>query len=92
MRALARQRVGRVENAQLEQLPCVVPFVQCVADVEAFVALKADQIGTERGSHRPGERGLADAGLALEEQRPFEPKRQKQRNRQTAIRDVMLIG
>ena len=39
-----------------------------------------------------GKRGLADAGLAFEEERPLQAKRQKQRNRQAAVRDVVLAG
>ena len=37
-----------------------------------------------------GERRLADAGLALEEQRPLQPQREKQRHRQAAVGDVVL--
>ena len=77
-RARPIERVGRVENAQFEELARVVPLVQRVTDVEAFIALEANQIGAERGGHRSGQRGLADAGLALEEQRPFQAERQKQ--------------
>ena len=70
--------MGRVENAQLEELARVVPLVERVTDVEAFIALEANQIGAERGGHRAGQRGLAHAGLALEEERPFQAERQKQ--------------
>ena len=73
---------GRVEDPQLEQLARVVPFVERVADVEAFVALQANQIGVERGGDRGGQRGLADARLALEKQRSFQAQREKQRNRE----------
>ena len=84
--------MGRVENAQFEQLARVVPLVQRVADVEPFVALQANQIGAERGGHRGGQRGLADAGLALEEQRPLQAEREKQRNGKAAVRHVVLVG
>ena len=39
-----------------------------------------------------GQRRLADAGLALEEQRPFQAERQKQRHRQATVRHVVLVG
>ena len=91
-RALAIERVGGVENAQLEQLSRVVPLVQRVADVEPLVALQANEIGVERGRHRAGQRGLADAGLALEEQRPLQAKREKQGDRQAAVRHVVRGG
>ena len=63
-----------------------------MADVEAFVALQANQIGAERGGHRAGQRGLADAGLAFEEQRPFQAQREKQRDGEAAVRDVVRGG
>ena len=91
-RAVSIERVGRVEDPQLEQLTRVVPLVERVPDVEALVALKADQVGVERGGHRGGQRGLADARLALEEQRPFQAQREKQRNNQPGIRDVAFGG
>ncbi len=77
----ARSRVegvAHVEDAQLEQLARVVPLVEGVSDVEAFIALEANQIGAERRGGGGGERGLADAGFALEKQRPFQAKRQEQ--------------
>ena len=90
MRLFAVQLAGRVEDAQLEQLARVVPLVDGVADVEAFVALQANQIGVERGGNRAGERGLADAGLALEKQRASEAQGQEQRDSQALVGDVVL--
>ena len=78
MRVLAIERVGGIQNAQLEKLARVVPLVQRVADVEAFIALEANQIGAERGRRCAGKRGFADAGLALQIQRPLQTERQKQ--------------
>jgi len=84
--------VGRVEDAQLEQLARVVPFVERVADVEPLVALEANQVGLERRGDGGGERGLADAGLALEEQRPLQAQRQEQRDREATVGDIVLVG
>src|SRR5262249_9468346 len=92
VRTVARQRVRRIEDAELEQLPRIVPFVQRVTDVEPLVALQADQIGPERRSQRPGERRLPDAGLSFEEQRPFETQREKERHGETAVRYVSVLG
>ncbi len=92
MRAGAIERLGCVEDSQLEQLTRVIPFVQRVTDVEAFVALKTDEIGVERRGGRGGERSLADARLTFEKERPFQPQRQEQRDRQPAIGDVLLGG
>ncbi len=77
-RAFPIERVGRVEDAQFEELSRVVPLVERVTHVQALVALQANQIGAERGRHRAGQRGLADAGLALEKQRALQAKREKQ--------------
>jgi hypothetical protein len=49
-----------------------------VTHVQAFVALQADEIGAQRGRRRAGERGLADAGLALEKQRALQAQREKE--------------
>ena len=61
------------------------------ADIESFVTLQADQVGAERRGNRGGERGLADAGLALEKQRALQLQRQEQRHRQRAIGHVVLL-
>ena len=90
LRAGAVQRAGGLEDAQLEELPRVVPLVDRVRDVEPFVALQPDQIGLERGGDRAGERRLADAGLAFEKQRPAEPERQEERHREAVVGDVVL--
>ena len=39
-----------------------------------------------------GQRRLADAGLALEEQRPAEPQGEEQRHGQPAVADIVLLG
>ena len=69
--AVAIERVRAFEQPDLENLARVVPLVHRVADVEAFVALQADQFGVERRRQHLGDFGLADAGFALEEQRPL---------------------
>ena len=61
-------------------------------DVEPLVALETNQIGFERRGRGGGERRLADAGLALEEERPLQPEREEQGNGQTSIRHVVLRG
>ena len=83
---------GRFQDPQLEQLARVVPLVHRVADVEAFVALQANQIGIERRGDRCGQRGLADAGFALEKQGASEAQGQKQRNSQALVGDVVVVS
>jgi hypothetical protein len=63
-----------------------------VTDVQSLITLQPNQIGVECRRHRTGQRRLADAGLALEEQRAFQAQRQEQGNSQTLIRDVVRGG
>ena len=86
------ERVGGVENPEFEQLTRIIPFIQCMADVQAFVALKTDQIGGERGGRSRSKRRLTYTCFSLEKQRPLEAKREKQRDRKTAIGHIMLVG
>ena len=60
---------ARLEQPDLEHLARVVPLVDRGVDVEALVALEADEPGAEGRGQDLGQLGLADAGLALEEQR-----------------------
>ena len=92
-RAVARSSSpDGLEDAQLDELPRVVPLVHGVRDVEPFVALQPDEIGLERSRDRARQRGLADAGLALEEQRPAEPEREEEGDGQAVVGDVVLRG
>ena len=88
--AVAIDGVGGLQQPHLEQLAGVVPLVDRVVDVQPFVALEADQLGAQRRRQRPGDRGLADAGFALEEQRPAQREREIHRHRQRAVGDVAL--
>jgi hypothetical protein len=91
MCVLAAERTRGVENTELQQLACVVPLVDGVADVEAFIALETNQVGVECGSGGGGQRRLADAGLALQEERSSQPEGQKQRDGQALIRHIALV-
>jgi len=92
MRARAIERVRRVEDPELEQLARIIPLVDRLPDVEAFIALKTDQIGLERRGSRRCECRLADTGLTLEKKRAIETERQKQRDGKAPIGDVMVFG
>ena len=71
-----------------EELALIVPLVERGVLVEALVALQADQLGAVHGGERLGDLGLADAGLAFEQQRPLEELHQPQRGRDVAVGDV----
>src|SRR5712671_7160829 len=85
---LDRVRVLPLARLDGEQLALIVPFIQRGVLVEAFVALQADELGPMHGSQRLGDLGLADAGLALEQQRPLEVFHQPERRRDVAVGDV----
>ena len=80
---------ARLEQPDLEHLARVVPLVHRRVDVEALVALQPDQARAERRGEDLGELGLADARLALEQQRAAELQRQEDGRRERAVRDVV---
>src|SRR5690348_7725917 len=71
-----------------EKLALVVPFVERGALVEALIALQADQLTLMHRRQRLGDLGLADAGLAFEQQRPLEEVHEPQRRREVAVGDI----
>ena len=77
-------------EAYFEDLPRVIPVIDRGRDVEAFIALKPDQLPVERGCESLRDLGLAHTGLALDEQGLPQAKRKKQRDREGAIGDIAL--
>ena len=67
-----RRRAGgdRLDRAQMQDLAREVPVVERLRRVDALVALQPDQLRAPDLGQRRGQRGLADAGLALQQQRP----------------------
>ena len=61
-------------------------------DVDALVALEPDQAGAEHVGERLRDLGLADAGLALEQQRLAERERDVQHGREPAIGEVGALA
>ena len=72
---LAQRLAARVGQPDAEQLAGVVPLVERLGRVDPLVALQADQRRVEHGRERLGRLGLADARLALEQQRLGQPQR-----------------
>src|SRR5919202_371599 len=60
---------GGAAGPQLQQLARVVPVVEGVVDVDALIALQADERRAHGGGQRLGELGLAHARLTLHQQR-----------------------
>ena len=81
-----------LEQADLEHLARVVPLVDGRVDVQALVALEPDEPGAEAGREDLRELGLADAGLALEQQRAPELQREEHGRGQRAVRDVVAAA
>jgi hypothetical protein len=79
-----------LEDPELEELAWIIPFVDGVADVEAFVALQTNQVGAECAGDGGRERRLPDSRFAFKEQRTAKPKRQKERHRETVVGHIML--
>ena len=76
-------------DADRDHLRGVIPLVDRRRDVEPLVALQPDQPAPERRRQHLGDLGLADAGLAFEEQRPAHAQRQEQHRRQRAVGEVI---
>ena len=63
-------------GADGDHLRGIVPLVDRGGDVEPLVALQPDQPAAERLRQHLGDLGLADAGLAFQEQRPAHLQRE----------------
>ena len=57
-------------DADGDHLRRVVPLIDRGRDIETLIALQPDQAAAERRRQHLGDLGLADAGLAFEENRP----------------------
>ena len=86
------RRVPGLGGADREDLAGVIPVVERLVDVDALVALQADQPRALRGRERLGDLRLADPGLALEQQRLLERDGQEDRGRQPPVGEVALAG
>jgi hypothetical protein len=62
-----------------------------VCDVEALVALEADQARAEDARHRLRRLGLADACFAFEQQGLLELEREEEDGREAAVGEVRLL-
>ena len=82
-------RALRLGQPDREQLARVVPLVQRLARVDALVALQPQQRRLQHARQRLGGLGLADAGLALEQDRLRQPDREEQRGGEPAVGEVV---
>ena len=77
---------------QVEQLAGVVPVVHGLRGVDALVALEPDQLAVRPRRQHLGDLGLADAGLALEQQRSLERQGEEDRGGQSLVGEVPVLG
>ena len=85
-------RAAGLGGAQVQQLAGVVPLVHGLVGVEALVALEPDQLAARPRRDGLGDLGLADTGVALEQQRPLQPEREEDRRGQPLVGEVALTG
>ena len=76
----------------VQQLARVVPFVDGLGGVDALVALQAQQLAAGPAREHLGHLGLADSGLALEEQWAVEPQGQEDGGGQALVGQVAVLG
>ena len=76
-------------DADGDHLRGVVPFVDRGSEVEPFIALQPDEPARERAREHLGDLGLADAGLAFEEQRPPHLEREKEHGRERPVGEII---
>ena len=90
--ALPIDHVGRLGDPDLEHLARVVPLVGGLREVEPLVALQPDEAPAQRRGEHLGHLGLADAGLALEEERAAEAQREVEGGGEAPVGDVPARG
>ena len=89
---LAQRRAAGVRQPDAQQLAGVVPLVERLRRVDPLVALQADQRRVEHGGQRPRRLRLADARLALEQQRLGQTQAEEHRRRQALVDEVVDAG
>ena len=86
---LARPATAGLGHSNLDHLAGVVPLVDGGGDVQPLVTLQPDEAPPEGIGEHLCDLGLADARLALQEQRSLEPERQEHRGGKAPIRHVV---
>ena len=93
---LAPEQVGlalaQLGGAHGDELARVVPLVEGLAGVDPLVALEADQLAAEQGRQHLGDLGLADPGLALQQQRLVQVQGQVDGGGQAPVGQVGVAG
>jgi hypothetical protein len=76
----------------VEELAGVVPLVDGLGGVDPLVALEPEQLAPRPAGQDLGHLGLADAGLALEQQGSAQPQGQEDGGGEALVRQVLVAG
>src|SRR6266540_1623440 len=87
---LLRVTRGALLDLDPQHLLWIVPLVEGRVDVEAFVALQADQFSVEGCGQNFGDLGLPDPGLSLDEDWLLQLHGQERRGSDGAVRHIVL--
>jgi hypothetical protein len=74
----------------VQELLGVVPLVDGLADVEALVALEAQELAARPRREDLRDLGLADPRLALQEQRPVQGEREEDDGRELVVGEIPM--
>ena len=91
-RLLLQARALGLGHPDAEQLARVVPLVEGLGRIDALEALQPDERRAQHAGQRLGGLGLADARLALEQQRLGKPHGAEQRRGQALLGEVVVLG
>src|SRR5438105_227274 len=83
------EAAGEKSKEKLDHLPRIVPLVGRLRDIESLVALQTDELPAQALGDDLGDLGLADPGLAFEEQRPAHGEGKEKGGGEAAIGDVV---
>jgi hypothetical protein len=81
---------ARLRRPEMQQLAGVVPLVHGLGDVEALVALQADEFASRPSGESTSQFGLSDSGLALEQERSVQAQCEEDGGRQIVTYEVAL--
>jgi hypothetical protein len=81
-----------LDRPEVEELAGVVPLVDGLGGVDALVALEPEEFAARPPGQDLGHLGLADAGLALEQDRPAQPQGQEDARGEALVRQVLVAG
>ncbi len=83
---------GGLQEAHLQHLAGVVPFIDSGGQVQPLVALEADEAAAQATGQGAGHLRLADARLSLQEEGPLQLEGQEDGYRQPPLGDVALLA